>query len=280
MSTPRDPVQFTRESADRIAGVVRTLELTPASGAPLNFQAVIPGNASKVFRVASFTAVWNTGTEQVVTLVNQTSTPNTVSATNLLYRVEPLSSTEPQVCVIAKEGSAWYYVNTQDVGGEEVRRATFSGDWAKGASKTITFASGSTANATNILHNVKVSGTRQCIVAPREGSWEFVNEAQVCTTGKDKFSAATEEQTLEENTTGLKALITSSSGDCMKWVDLVAITVVTGMQWTDNGSGPVLRASVCKVWVPSFGLPGSTFFQNNGAGFVDVAVPVLGCEVE
>ena len=39
MTTPRDAVQFTRESADRIAGVVRTLELTPARGAALNFEA-------------------------------------------------------------------------------------------------------------------------------------------------------------------------------------------------------------------------------------------------
>jgi hypothetical protein len=111
MTTPRDPVQFTRESAERVANVVRAIELAAPQGKPLSFDAVQSLSAPKPFRIATFTAAWATGTEQVLTFHNQTTTPNTVMATNLLYRVEPPSTTEPQICAIAKAGTAWHFVN-------------------------------------------------------------------------------------------------------------------------------------------------------------------------
>ena len=118
MSTPRDAVQFTRESADRIAGVVRTLELTPASGAALNFEAVQQSKPqSKVFRVGTFDGAWPKNSAKTITFRNQTTTPNTVSATNLLYEIASSgTASTARVCIIGKEGTAWYFV-TEELAG-------------------------------------------------------------------------------------------------------------------------------------------------------------------
>jgi hypothetical protein len=111
MTTPRDAVQFTRESADRIAGVVRTLELTPARGAALNFEAVQSvrgGKGQRVFRMCTFTGAWAKNSAKTVTFRGVTSTPNTVSATNLFAAIPaPASSGN---CAIAREGTAWYLI--------------------------------------------------------------------------------------------------------------------------------------------------------------------------
>lgn len=109
----RDPVQFTRESAERIANVVRAAELSPSQGRPLSFDAQQPSARAKVFRLATFTGDWPKDGSVVVTLLNQTSTPNTVTAYNKLYPVAQLSTNAPQAVAIAKEGTAWYFVNTE-----------------------------------------------------------------------------------------------------------------------------------------------------------------------
>jgi hypothetical protein len=110
MTTPRDAVQFTRESADRIAGVVRTLELTPASGAPLAFAALQEFRQRKVFRVCTFTGAWQINESKTLTFKNQTTTPNTVSASNLFW---PIPEGPQRDCAIAKEGTAWYLLVPQ-----------------------------------------------------------------------------------------------------------------------------------------------------------------------
>lgn len=106
MST--DPTQFTRESARRIASVVRSAELTPLSASPLNFDRVDFSKA-RLFRTGTFNGAWPIGTENTVTLANITSTPNTVSAQNLFFPIDFTPSGEPD-CGIAKEGTAWYLV--------------------------------------------------------------------------------------------------------------------------------------------------------------------------
>ena len=110
MTTPRDAVQFTRESADRIAGVVRTLELTPARGAALNFDAVQTQRQQKVFRVCTFDGAWPKNSAKTVTFKYQTTTPNTVSATNLFL---PLPENGTRDCAVAKDGTAWFLVQAE-----------------------------------------------------------------------------------------------------------------------------------------------------------------------
>ena len=108
MTTPRDAVQFTRESADRIAGVVRTLELTPARGAALNFEAVQSSRQQKVFRVCTFTGAWAKTSIKTVTFRGVTSTPNTASATNLFAAIATAAGSRN--CAIARDGTAWYLI--------------------------------------------------------------------------------------------------------------------------------------------------------------------------
>ena len=102
MTTPRDAVQFTRESADRIAGVVRTLELTPASGAPLNFEAV--QTQRKVFRMATFTGAWAKNAVKTVSIAGGA----TVNATNLFAAIATAAGSRN--CAIANDGTAWYLI--------------------------------------------------------------------------------------------------------------------------------------------------------------------------
>lgn len=111
MSDPILPTQFTRESARRIAQVVRSSELTPAPARPLNFERVDFSKA-RVFRVATFEGDWPIGTDNVVTFKNITSTPNTVNATNLFFPVNFPAPAQLD-CAVAKEGTSWYLVDVK-----------------------------------------------------------------------------------------------------------------------------------------------------------------------
>lgn len=61
-----------------------------------------------VFRTCTFTGAWPKGGAKVVTFRNQTSTPNTVSATNIFAAVPAPASTAN--CAIAREGTEWYLI--------------------------------------------------------------------------------------------------------------------------------------------------------------------------
>jgi hypothetical protein len=112
---PFDAVQFTRESAERIAGVVRQAELTPPAASPLVFGARFP-DAKKIFRVGEFNGTWMKGTTKTVRLLNQTDEndePVEVTATNLLYNVFPASIGGPTKCIVGREGGEWYFTNDE-----------------------------------------------------------------------------------------------------------------------------------------------------------------------
>jgi len=104
------PTQFTFESAERIANVVRAVETAPRPARSLVFDGIPEGRKPKTFRVATFTGAWPIGGTKTVTFRGVTSTPNTVSATNLFYTLPDNGTSD---CAIAKEGTAWYLV--QDV---------------------------------------------------------------------------------------------------------------------------------------------------------------------
>jgi hypothetical protein len=280
MTTPRDRVQFTRESAERIASVVRQVELTPTGGRPMSFEPVQSQTQVKPFRMATFTAAWGTGTSQVLTFQNQTTTPNTVAAFNQLYDVAPFNTAQPQTCAIAKEGTAWYFVNMED-GAEDIRKGSFTGAWSKGATKAVQFADGSTASVNNSLYAIpNAAGSRNCIVAKTGGAWQLANEEQSCGTGKDKESIASASEAVTENTEVFRLLLSRESGDpCMKWVEVKPMTVITSIRFEDNGSGPIIKCKMCKIWVPAFGLQGNTNPIDVGSGYIDVTIPVANCSV-
>lgn len=111
MSSPRDPTQFTRESAERIGRVVRAAELATPTTRPLNFERV-DFSRSKVFRVATYTGVWDIGVLKIVTFVNPTASPATAVVNNLFF---PVTNTAVgnRNCAVAKDGSDWYLVDVR-----------------------------------------------------------------------------------------------------------------------------------------------------------------------
>lgn len=106
MTTPRDRVQFTRESAERIADVVRTVELAPTQGRPLVFDRIPEGRIPKVFRLATYTGTWGINQQKTVSFFGTT---NTVAVQNLFFPVSIAGGT----CAIAKAGTAWYLVDVK-----------------------------------------------------------------------------------------------------------------------------------------------------------------------
>lgn len=102
-------VTFTRPAADRIAKVVRRVEQGDRGAEPLTFGRV-GGGGRKVFRICTFTGSWDIDTMKAVTFRNVTTTPNTLSATNLFFDI-PDDGTKN--CAVGKDGTAWYLIQWQ-----------------------------------------------------------------------------------------------------------------------------------------------------------------------
>jgi hypothetical protein len=104
---PFDAVQFTKESAERIANVVRRAELTPAAGVPLEFDKRFYDNKdkNKHIRVATFSGSWPAGSVKTVTL--KYAPTATASVTNLTWPID-LSGYLNEDCIVGKEGTNWW----------------------------------------------------------------------------------------------------------------------------------------------------------------------------
>lgn len=101
--TGRDAVQFTRESAERIANVVRAAEVGAFRGRGLNFDPVLEQNR-RVFRMATFTGAWPKGTVKAVSIGSGAS----INAANLFAAIGTAASSRN--CAIARDGTAWYLI--------------------------------------------------------------------------------------------------------------------------------------------------------------------------
>lgn len=149
MKRPRDPTQFTFESAERIANVVRAAELSAPAARPLSFAREDFFRNRKIFRVCTFTGAWPTGVEKVVTFKYQTETPNTASAMNLFFPVSKTSAAGD--CAIAKDGTAWFLVDVpvEEVTAVFVSRTVSATVFGTGSTSVIRFAgTGSTSTIT------------------------------------------------------------------------------------------------------------------------------------
>ena len=103
-----DAVQFTRESAERIAGVVRAAELSPAVASPLDFgRRVVDQRIPKQVRAATFTGSWSVGASKVVTF--KYAPTATANVTNLSWPITHNHSVAEN-CVVGKEGTSWWLV--------------------------------------------------------------------------------------------------------------------------------------------------------------------------
>lgn len=116
-----DRVSFTRPAAERIGKVVRQVEAGDRDLGPLGWGPRGGGSSSKVFRVCTFTGAWAINTAKTVTFRGVTSTPNTVSATNITY---DLPSQGEMPCSIAKDGTAWYLVGVKHTTADVIVGAT------------------------------------------------------------------------------------------------------------------------------------------------------------
>ena len=103
-------VTFTRPAAERIAKVVRAVEGGDRDTPGIYFGSA-PGAAAaggKTFRVCTFNGAWAIDAAKTVTFKNQTTTPNTASATNLFAAIANAAGSRN--CAIAKDGTAWYLI--------------------------------------------------------------------------------------------------------------------------------------------------------------------------
>lgn len=105
-------VTFTRPAAERIAKAVRTVEGGDRDTGPLTFGTRASGSV-KLFRICTYTGAWSIGDSKTVTLKYQTTTPNTVSATNLFFPITNTATANSKDCAIAKDGTAWFLVDVR-----------------------------------------------------------------------------------------------------------------------------------------------------------------------
>lgn len=150
MSTPRDPTQFTRESAERIGRVVRAAELATPVARPLNFEAIPAMRNPKVFRVATYTGAWSINATKTVTFKYQTATPNTATVLNLFFPVANTAAGSRD-CAIAKEGTSWFLVDVRFANRTAVFAASTAVQTAFGTGSTsvITFGTGAISAVLN-----------------------------------------------------------------------------------------------------------------------------------
>jgi hypothetical protein len=100
-------VKFSRQSAQRIAKAVRTVEGGNRDQPGITFDHPTPSNNAKVFRIGTFTGSWSIGATQTVTFQYATNTPNTAAAQNVFVALPDRGNSN---CGIAKDGTAWHLV--------------------------------------------------------------------------------------------------------------------------------------------------------------------------
>ncbi len=116
------PVQFTLESAERIANAVRSVETAPRPTRPLVFDRIPEGRMPKAVRMATYTGTWDVGSPKTVTFFSST---NTAIVQNLFFPVTIAGGN----CAIAKDGTAWYLI--------DVRANTASATFVSTASASV-----------------------------------------------------------------------------------------------------------------------------------------------
>jgi hypothetical protein len=104
---PADAVQFTLESAERIANVVRAAETTPPSASPLTFDKRFPERVPKQVRVATFSGAWAIDSSKTVTF--KYAPTATVNAVNLSWPIT-LPGYTAETCIVGREGTNWWLV--------------------------------------------------------------------------------------------------------------------------------------------------------------------------
>lgn len=94
----------------QIKDTVKRVDGMPEGGnftrIPTRFESVAGGGSS--FRICTFTGAWSKSSDKTVTFRGVTTTPNTVSATNLFADIAATEGSRN--CAIAKDGAAWHLI--------------------------------------------------------------------------------------------------------------------------------------------------------------------------
>lgn len=112
-SSSTERVAFTKPAAERIAKVVRKVEAGKRESNALAFGNRVHGASGAAIKICTFTGSWSKGTSHVTTFYNVTTTPNTVTATNVFVDVNSCntnSTSATAACAIAKYAGAWYLI--------------------------------------------------------------------------------------------------------------------------------------------------------------------------
>lgn len=96
---------------DRIERTIERVAGTPYGGGITNvtprLEMIAGCSSQKTFRICTFTGSWAIDTDKTVTFKGVTTTPNTVSAVNLVCGLSPAGTCDVSV---ARDGTAWYLV--------------------------------------------------------------------------------------------------------------------------------------------------------------------------
>lgn len=154
-----------RSTVDAHEGSVRKEEVYRI---PTRFEGVDGESGGKPFRICTFTGDWSVGSQKVVTFKYKTSTPNTITATNVFEYVAGHAGTAN--CAIAKDGTAWFLVQADR---SDKRFGEVSAAWNKGAIATVNrlYADGSEYDPPETFQAINQFAT---LAAPGAGDTRFV----------------------------------------------------------------------------------------------------------
>ena len=161
-------VTFTRPAAERIAKVVRAVEGGDRDTPGIYFGSAPGAAPGKTFRVCTFTGAWSIGSSNTVSFKYQTTTPNTVSATNLFFPITNTATASARDCAIAKDGTAWFLIDVPIATATAVfitstATATFFGT---ASTSTLTFFSPANTSQLTFVTGVSASlNTTDCTIS-------------------------------------------------------------------------------------------------------------------
>ena len=139
-------VRFSRQSAQRIAKVVRTVEAGDRAHNGIVFDHPIPSQGAAI-RSATFTGSWSIGSVMNITFKYRSGTAN---AYNDLMDL-PTAGTRN--CIVGKEGTAWRLINWQWY----IANAATQAELTTTTLKFYTLPVGAVSTASTVTFNVSVA---------------------------------------------------------------------------------------------------------------------------
>jgi hypothetical protein len=94
-----------RETITRVDGM---MDRQSGVKSQIVHQDMMPSGGGKPFRICTFTGAWAKTAAKAVAFKFETTTPNTVVATNLFATIATAAGSRN--CAIAKEGTAWFLI--------------------------------------------------------------------------------------------------------------------------------------------------------------------------